>query len=685
MADQPQPVDGLSAPAQPTAPVQAPAPAAAPAGANPVAVRRYKRLLLSFGILCYIVYALWCFGLMAILPSPTGDFQQLPGVALLSAVIAAGILCIVGLIGFLRIKDAEGVHPQRKLISMAVLLFSLLPGLALSALMPLAVLQQPALPLTVTDPDDLSSLLAPVTVTFSADQALAILKKRNVIPERFRWDVNGDRKVDQETNIPTISAKYDRDGVYTVTAVMVNRDGTTNTASTRFIIRQSAFSVTPAQPVVEQPVVFSIAHLVTKENPIAKVHWFFDEDDKEDEVTEKPEVSATFYTVGKRTVRAVVEMKNNTQIPYQRVIEVVTPPPLAFPAAIVTEPKILISPPEFTALFRIDTKTPVANVQWDFGDGTKAEGTRTVHTFGEKGTFAVSARIRSVSGSIVELSTVARVVDPLNIDLKYETPRGAPAVLNNRVVGEIPLRLDITPVTTAKFVTFTWEAPGATSVGSTEGQLQASYFKEGTYTVTLVGQDLEDHVQRWPITVEVQPQARVIDFDLRQDGGAAPSTVEVDGVRTYIPDDKIIGYLWKFEPRDQPLPGEAYASHTYTVPGSYDIIMTVITQKGQRLSTQKTVVVLPPLLRACFTTSRSTDSIKSGYAVTFYSDCTAGAAKNYEWDFGDGGYSDEEDPTHQFLDACECEVKLKVIDADGRTNTTSKLVIVTPAFPSDNP
>jgi len=54
-----------------------------------------------------------------------------------------------------------------------------------------------------------------------------------------------------------------------------------------------------------------------------------------------------------------------------------------------------------------------------------------------------------------------------------------------------------------------------------------------------------------------------------------------------------------------------------------------------------------------------------------------GTIISYEWDFGDGSISNEQNPTHTFSDPVEFKVTLKVTDNAGNTRTVYKNIHAT--------
>ena len=60
---------------------------------------------------------------------------------------------------------------------------------------------------------------------------------------------------------------------------------------------------------------------------------------------------------------------------------------------------------------------------------------------------------------------------------------------------------------------------------------------------------------------------------------------------------------------------------------------------------------------------------------------TSKKATTYEWDFGDGNTSDEEHPTHTYLQSGNYEVTLKVMDDKNKADSEMKRISITPPEP----
>lgn len=658
----PAPLDGIVSPSESGATPPQREPIASPA------VQRWKRTFLVVLIVAYVLYGGWSVAMLALLPSNDPALRELP---LLTLLVAAGVGVVFLGVGALMIQRiaASKTSARTRMFALVKIVLALLPALALSVITPLLALRDVALTIDITSPENVQDLVAPVSMTFNVEQQLPGLAAGGFVPVQYRWDVNGDRKVDQETVVPELTATFEQQGQFSVSVLMISANGQQKTATRRFLIRRSVFKITPEMPIVNQATVFSLAHLYPPQDAVSQVQWDFNEDGSADVTTSSLEATHTFFRAGTVIVRAVVSLTNNTQANFERMVIVTEPPPLPFPATLTTEPRTLVGSPPFSVLLNVETDEPVGKIEWDFGDGTKGEGQKVAHTFDRKGAFPVNVHVHSFSGSVAILQTTIRVVDVLRLaDLTFE---GAPSVAGGRIEGEVPLSLNLTPRTATPFVTFSWEAPEATEVGSTDTTLQAIYRREGTYVITLIAQDLEEHVLRMPITVVVKPASSSLTIAMSPETGVAPLPVKFDASESFIPGETITGFVWNFGDGSPEEFTGARAEHMFSKEGTYSIGLTARTTSGKTYSTRKTLVVREPLLRACITPSRLRGRAPMG--VEFSSSCTVGTPTAYLWDFGDGSQSDVPKLIHVFERAGTYTVSLTV--TEGSSSHTSTVLI----------
>jgi PKD repeat protein len=627
-------------------------------------VQRMKKLLLGSVGAVYVVYMVWLLGLLAILPDPSGQLQGLATIGVMSALFGLLVFAGVGVLFYMHVQNPDlplGV----KRMAMIRLGVAVVPGILISVAAALLLLREPTLAMDIIKPTDPADFVAPLPITFSVERAVQTLQNLGMRPIQYRWDLNGDDKVDQETTVPTVTANFDKDGVYGVQTQIIMADGRVRVAARRLILSKSVFSMNPLTPIIERPVTFSISNLVPNKQLIKQVDWDFDGDGKIDTTTKEPDVQQTFYALGPVKVTATIALTNKSQLTYSRTINVQEPPPLPFPVSLLTKPNRLISTPPFGVEFNVKTAEPIVDTEWNVGEGEAVHAPKITHTYDKKGKYPVVVKVRSASGQIAELSTVIRVVDELQLpDLTFD---GTPQPSNNQITGEAPLTIQLTPKTGIPFVNFTWEVPDATEVGSTNGAVQAIYRDVGTYTLTLIAQDAQDHVKVMPITVTVKQPTSSLVIRMDPEGGVAPLKVRFDASESYVPDDTISGFVWSFGDRTDDVFGPAQVEHTFLNPGTYTIDLKVKTNNKQEVRTSRAIVVRESLLKSCIEASRLNGPIPLG--IHFDSTCSVGPIAKVLWDFGDGAQSDQRDTVHAFTNPGTYTVKLTVTGSDNRSDT----------------
>lgn len=670
----PQSIDGIASP--PEGPVSAGPPEPKQADRS-VMVRRFlRRFIITLIVIPYTTYALWSVYLLMVLPDPTGAYDALIPVATMIALLCAVVLVGGGLFAFLRIGAAETVPLPRRRLAAIKAAAVLLPGILLSAAVPLLIRREPALWIAVAAPEEEADMVAPLSVTFSMQSAVEILQRRQLVPEKYVWDFDGDGKMNAETSDPVATAYYDRQGQYGVAVTIFLKGGAVRRVSRTVTISRAVFSVEPVQPVLDEPARLSIVHLVPKKEDLEQAEWDFDGNGTVDLVTKDIDIVHTFFAEGPTEVSVTVTLTTRAQQTYARTIEVLRSQPLPFPVEFIAEPEHLIGPSPFGTIFRVRTDEPVRVILWTFGDGSDARGERVGHTFSRRGVFPVTAEIRSEAGPIAKITKIVRVTEDLPLpDLTFS---GLPEVKNNKISGEVPVIVDLRPRTTMPLIEFFWEAPEATSVGSTRDAVQAVYRREGVYTLWLVGQDPDGRVLRKPITVEVLPPASSVIIRMDPDGGTAPLTVRFDASETVIRNEQISGFEWTFsdEPRTAFQQG-AQVTRTFQKSGTYEISAKVLTTIGNEYTASKTIVVRAPVIDACIAASRTGG--KAPLGIQFNSDCsTLGQSTVYLWDFGDGFSSDQKNPIHDFQKPGTYSVMLTLRDGDSVSQSEPLMITVQP-------
>lgn len=121
--------------------------------------------------------------------------------------------------------------------------------------------------------------------------------------------------------------------------------------------------------------------------------------------------------------------------------------------------------------------------------------------------------------------------------------------------------------------------------------------------------------------------------------------------------------------------------HTYEEPGEYEVCLTVENEYGDDTHCEDIEVILPP--EADFDVDRLSDN-----AFRFEDEST-NEPTDWEWDFGDGNTSDDQDPTHSYESTGLFEVCLEASNDAGSDeycdNVEAVVVNATEADLADSP
>jgi len=326
-------------------------------------------------------------------------------------------------------------------------------------------------------------------------------------------------------------------------------------------------------------------------------------------------------------------------------------------AVITTDQKNGTAP--LTVTFTDESIGSVTTRNWNFGDSATSSDSNPVHTYNQPGVYTVSLIVTGPAGeSRADEQIVVRTLEDRPLLEPAESPVPVvPTLHSDDVTSEIQ------PVVLATV------APQ-----NTEGPV----IPETTWTAT-------------PKSSQPDSESPGILVTTDRTTGPAPLTVSFSSNSAL----KVNRYEWLFG--DGSSSGEERPVHTYDTPGSYDLTLLLYGPDGQgrkvipayitvsepqtHTSVNKTESVLlsePTLVQENHfgpTASISAD-IVNGTAplkVSFQAE-PEGKIDGYAWDFGDGGSSYDQNPTHIYATEGNYSVKLVIAGEGGsdeiRLNST---------------
>jgi len=158
-------------------------------------------------------------------------------------------------------------------------------------------------------------------------------------------------------------------------------------------------------------------------------------------------------------------------------------------------------------------------------------------------------------------------------------------------------------------------------------------------------------------------------------------TVQLDGSGSSDPDGDPLNYSWTFASKPTgstaALSGQDTINPTFVadVAGDYILELTVNDGRGGSDIDQVTITAYAPPT-ANFTYSPEQPTTWDAIQFTDQSSDSDGTVVAWVWNFGDGGSSNEQNPTHRYRLPGTYPVTLKVTDNDGLTGSTVREVTI---------
>ncbi len=470
------------------------------------------------------------------------------------------------------------------------------------------------------------------------------------------WDF-GDGGTSTAQN-PTYT--YGSDGTYTVSLVITDANGCTDTLTRTNYIRMNSpvadFTVNQSQICPGTVVQFNDATI--PDTTIVSWAWTFGDGGK----ATGPNPTHMYTDPGVYAVTLTITnaLGCTDQVVKPTVIEVIDPPLASFTPVADTG----CTP--FLAVFNNNTQAgdlSISGYQWTFGDGNTSTNANPTNLYGNPGTYPVTLIAIDQQGcrDTFQTSVTSATIPVADFD-------GGPRV------GCAPLTVNFTDRSSGDYsiVSHFWDF--GDGVSSTAQNPSHTYTVNGTYTVTEIIIDANGCSDTLTRVNYIHVDAPVANFTVNQ-SQICPGT-EVQFTDTSIPDTTIVSWVWDFG--DSETGTGQNPSHFYSSAGTYTVTLTITNVLGctdQVVKVTQVDVIDPPV--ASFTPVE--DEGCTPFLGTFTNTSTAGdlSIASYEWDFGDGGSSNQANPSHLFTPAGTYTVTLIATDLQGCADTVQQDVTAT--------
>jgi len=268
----------------------------------------------------------------------------------------------------------------------------------------------------------------------------------------------------------------------------------------------------------------------------------------------------------------------------------------------------------------ISTPAPSANTLWSFGDGGSSIGPSVNHTYATPGTYSVN--MVATFGSCVITQPRTITVSP--------GPSTSGFIINKGAFCQSPMLVNFTDTSTGA-VKWLWNFTGNPNDTSTLQNPSFLYATNGVYTPTLTVTNASGCTTTVSATLNSsQPTATIHkDTTLTQ---SSLYCADVHATFRAISSDTLATYNWDFG--DGTTSNAPNPTHVYTVPGTYIINLSFVTNHGcSGTAFPPDTVIVYPKPHAIFT---AVDSLPcaSNQLETFTN--LDDSAAQFRWFYGDG-------------------------------------------------
>lgn len=462
-------------------------------------------------------------------------------------------------------------------------------------------------------------------------------------PGTYRWQFGDGNEYSTDEN-PTHT--FNEPGIYSVKLEASNPSGTAKTTEMNLIIEVfpnpvSEFKISPEIVKLPDSPVFTINQSIGADLYL----WDFGDGTTSAEF----EPNHVYADTGKYDISLISSTFNGCldTITYDQIVEVIDRPEFTFDAEKGCAP--------LTVTFDNITKSNNSDTYlWRFGLGEEISTKENpVHTYNTPGIYSVTLEVTNESGmkNIVEKKMIIEV---------FPKPHAGFLVTPETV--KLLEELIKTTNLTVGADTYFWDfGDGFTS---TDFEPAHDYQNVGTYDISLIANTQKgcaDTVVHEKI-VEVIDAA---DFSYDISSGCAPLIVNFTNLTEYGGPDS---YRWYFG-QGEGVSSKEHPTHTYYEPGVYSVRLEVSNNSRVTNFAEKRLII------EVFANPHSNfmirpETVKLPGDPVFTTNLAVGA-DSYLWDFGDGTFSTEFEPSHIYTDTGRFDISMISTTAKGCADTVA--------------
>jgi len=357
----------------------------------------------------------------------------------------------------------------------------------------------------------------------------------------------------------------------------------------------AAFTYSPAQPRVNEPVTFNASSsYVAGGGTITQYSWNFGDGNKTNSAA--PIITHAYTSAGNFTVTLnVTDNQARTSDPVSTQITVVPliQPPVASFAYSPSLIKVNVTV-TFNASASYDPDGTIVSYAWDFGDGNMTTVATPIitHTYNVTGNYTVALNVTDNDG-LSDVFTVGITVWPTQIPPFAYFVYSPPAIpVNSTVTFDASGSYDLD----GNITQYMWDFGDTNTTTVTTPIITHIYTAVGNYTVMLNVTDNEGLFSIFSrnITVRVLIPP-VANFTYSPSLPSVDYPVAFDASASSDEDGTIVLYMWDFGDDTTASTADPEIDHIYTATGNYTVELTVIDNDGLNDSMTTQITVLPAI------------------------------------------------------------------------------------------
>ncbi|AKB55343.1 cell surface protein [Methanosarcina barkeri MS] len=232
---------------------------------------------------------------------------------------------------------------------------------------------------------------------------------------------------------------------------------------------------------------------------------------------------------------------------------------------------------------------------------------------------------------------------------------------NSVTEGYVPLTVQFTDLS-ENAEEWNWDFGDGTI--STEQNPVHTYTATGEYTATLEVSNVNGTNSTFSTIFALQPVLPIANFSSNVTSGTAPLTVQFTDLSENAEE-------WNWDFGDGAISTEQNPVHTYTATGKYTATLEVSNVNGTN-STFSTIFALQPVLPI----ANFSSNVTSGTApLTVQFTDLSENAEEWNWDFGDGAISTEQNPVHTYTATGKYIVTFTAANVNSQSTKTGHISV----------